>query len=504
MFANTRLQVQWTDTSSHATLEAPTVRVNDAFTIGGAQIAGGRHPRDAEIASDIDYVRVMHTVRGGVLFNGGRYRSDDSTNYLGTYTFTSLAAFEAAQPAIYTRRIGDPLVEYWNLQAGVYLQDDIKVRKGLTLSPGLRYEAQTHLHDAGNLGPRFGVSWAPFKSGKTTLRASGGVFYNWLGAGIYEQTLRVDGFRQQELNIVNPAYPDPGSTGTVPATNQYLLGDDVQMARTLRFSAGIEQTVNARLRVNATYSHTRGSDQLRGVNLNAPVTGVRPNPAFANIVEVTSDARSSGQQLATTVNVSLSTPSRAANQPFWNWRRTTMRLTYWIAKADNNTDGAFNVPASGSLATEWGPAANDRRHRLAGSLNSQAVKNFSANFTLAANSGTPYMITTGVDNNGDSIFNDRPAGVDRHSVRTPWQCTWSSNFSYSIGLGTRPAAEGAAGSANALPTGRYRLTFTASVTNLANRANYSGFSGVMTSPFFERATAVANPRKIDIGMNIRF
>jgi len=36
--------------------------------------------------------------------------------------------------------------------------------------------------------------------------------YDWLSMGNYEQTLRVDGFRQQELNILNPTYPDPGSS----------------------------------------------------------------------------------------------------------------------------------------------------------------------------------------------------------------------------------------------------------------------------------------------------
>src|SRR6185436_10512695 len=101
----------------------------------------------------------------------------------------------------YTRRIGDPNISYNNVQAGVYIQDDIRVRKSLTLSPGMRFEAQTHLRDYNNFGPRLGVSWAPFKNGKTSLRASAGIFYDWLNANIYEQTLRVDGFRQQELNI---------------------------------------------------------------------------------------------------------------------------------------------------------------------------------------------------------------------------------------------------------------------------------------------------------------
>src|SRR5207249_4516247 len=38
-FINTRLNVGWTDTNQHSALEAPTIRVQDAFTSGGAQVA---------------------------------------------------------------------------------------------------------------------------------------------------------------------------------------------------------------------------------------------------------------------------------------------------------------------------------------------------------------------------------------------------------------------------------------------------------------------------------
>ena len=74
----------------------------------------------------------------------------------------------------------------------------------------MRYELQTHVHDRADIGPRFAATWAPFKSGKTTLRASTGIFYDWLDQGTYEQTLRVDGVHQRELDILNPSYPDPG------------------------------------------------------------------------------------------------------------------------------------------------------------------------------------------------------------------------------------------------------------------------------------------------------
>ncbi|HEX3646088.1 MAG TPA: TonB-dependent receptor, partial [Vicinamibacterales bacterium] len=228
------------------------------------------------LASDLDYVRSIHSVRAGIVLAGGSYHTDDTANYLGTYTFESLAAFEAGTPQTFTRRIGDPNIDYFNLQAAGYLQDDIRVRKGLTLTPGLRYEVQTHLRDFSALGPRLGVTWAPFKNGKTTLRASAGVFTDWLNSGTYEQTLRVDGIRQQELDIVNPSYPDPGNVGVVPPINKYLLADDLQMARNVRLSSGIDYALNPFSRLGVSYAHVSGSRLQRGLNLNAPVNGIRP------------------------------------------------------------------------------------------------------------------------------------------------------------------------------------------------------------------------------------
>ena len=77
----------------------------------------------------------------GVTLEGGWSRSDLTSNYLGTYTFESHAAFEAGTPTSYTRRIGDPVIEYGDLRGGFYLQDDIRVRRNLTLSPGVRVRA---------------------------------------------------------------------------------------------------------------------------------------------------------------------------------------------------------------------------------------------------------------------------------------------------------------------------------------------------------------------------
>ncbi|HEX8029295.1 MAG TPA: carboxypeptidase-like regulatory domain-containing protein, partial [Vicinamibacterales bacterium] len=105
-FLRTRFQYAWTDTDNTSSLEALTVRVNDAFTIGGAQVGGGQHARTIIAASDLDYVRGNHTLRSGVQVDASRWRSDDQSNYLGTYTFESLEAYDAGTPRNYTRRIG--------------------------------------------------------------------------------------------------------------------------------------------------------------------------------------------------------------------------------------------------------------------------------------------------------------------------------------------------------------------------------------------------------------
>ena len=458
----------------------------------------------------MDHVRGAHTIRAGFLATGGHYRSDNATNRLGTYTFSSIDAFNAGTPATYTQRIGDPLIEYFNAQTGVYVQDDIRVRKSLTLSPGVRYEIQTHLKDRGNLGPRMGVTWAPLKSGRTTIRGSFGLFSTWLNAGTYEQTLRVDGLRQRDLFIIDPAYPDPGTGGTINTTNRYLLGPDVQMGRTTRFSGGIDQTLSVKVRVNASFQSVRGADQLRGRNLNAPVNGIRPDPGFANVIQTVSDGATHSDQLSATMNLNVAGGVRNAGTPRWDVRRTTLRLVYWIVRANNNVDGPFVVPPSGALATEWAPAPNDRRHRYQVALNTQALKNLNASLTLGGNTGTPYNITTGFDDNNDSIFNDRPAGVGRNAARTSSQATVSGTLSYSLALGGADASRGAAqerqggGDRGGQAGGRYRLVFQASVNNLINRPNFSGFSGIRTSPFFLTPTSVQNPRKVDLGVSLRF
>ncbi len=148
---NTRLSVFGSDSVSRSAVEAPTIVVNDAFTSGGAQRRGGTHARNYWMNSDLDYVRGIHSMRVGIEIQAGSFNTDSDSNYLGTYVFESLEAFDARTPRSFSRRIGDARIRYDNVQGGVYIQDDIKIRKGLTLTGGVRYEAQTHVPDTAQL-----------------------------------------------------------------------------------------------------------------------------------------------------------------------------------------------------------------------------------------------------------------------------------------------------------------------------------------------------------------
>ena len=519
VFAESRVQLHWLSSDSTSSTEFPTVEVLDAFTGGGAQQAGGRRSTELEWATNVDWAKGKHAVRAGALVEGGSYRSDTRTNYLGTFTFESLADYEAGRPSTYIRRAGDPLVQFAQWQGGVFVQDDWRLRKNLTLSGGLRQELQTHLDDRWNLAPRFGVTWSPFKSGKTTIRAGGGIFNDWLDSDTYEQTLRVDGDRQLDRVVRNPGYPNPfngGDDQQVLPASKYSLAPGLMMPKRAIVTGGISQQLTPVLIANVSINHSVGTDRFRGRNINAPrADGSRPNPLLGNVTEVESTAGARGNSVNTGVNLNL--PNR----------RTVVFANYTWLHQRNDGDGPFSLPAdSYNLAGEWGAVAGVPDHVFSGMVNTTVRRNLRVGFTVAARSGVPYNVTTGRDDNGDTVFNDRPAGVSRNSAWTKGMWDVGGRASYAFGFGNRTAAGGMAGGPtvmiqriggtgaatdmlNAIGGGgaedkRVRFELFVSAQNLFNHVNPVGYSGVMTSPFFGQPTAAMPARHIDVGMRIGF
>ena len=122
-------------------------------------------------------------------------------------------------------------------------------------------------------------------------------------------------------------------------------------------------------------------------------------------------------------------------------------------------------------------------------------------------------VTTGADNNGDNIFNDRPAGVGRNTERGAAQWSINTQFGYSLGFGRQIGVPGGVAviGNGAAPTviainenPKYRVQFFVAIQNLTNHANYGGYSGTLTSPFFGRPTMVTGTRKVDFGVTLGF
>lgn len=495
-----RFQFAWSDAESRPASVAPAVRVLDANTSGGAQVQGGRRTQELEIENEIEFtMRRLHQVTAGVAIGGVTERGDEWRNATGTFTFASLEAFEAGRPTTFTQRLGDPSFGYSMRQFAWHVQDDYRVRRNLVLNLGLRHAVQTHLADRANVAPRLGLNWTPFAGRRTTVRASLGVFHEYFPASLYEQTLLVDGERQRDLVIADPAWPDPSAGGVLQAARPpgvIRARSDLRMPSIRQVQLGLNQPLASWARLRTTYTRRAGQDLFRSRDVNAPVDGVRPDAAFRAITEVASSARS----LSHAFEVALS----LTDEP----RRVRTHVSYEWRRVRDETDGALTLPPdSADLSGEWGRSRQDIPHRLDVSASGDLPAGFRVNAAFRAQSGSPYTITTGLDDNGDGINNERPAGVGRNTARGTATKNLDLTLTWGVGIGQRAPVEGTAparGRGSNRTNNTFRVEVYARATNVLNLVNPQRFSGVMTSPFFGMATAAAAPRRVVIGTRVSF
>ena len=124
----------------------------------------------------------------------------------------------------FTLIAGNPLasVNYFDLEP--YVEDDWKARPNLTISGGLRFETQDHIHDHADFAPRVGIAWGlgRGKSAKTVLRAGFGVFYDRFGESYILNAERLNGINQQEYIVPSPDFfPTIPPVSTLSASLAY-------------------------------------------------------------------------------------------------------------------------------------------------------------------------------------------------------------------------------------------------------------------------------------------
>ena len=521
-FNEFRGQVGWRQNQSHSASSAPTITVLDAFTRGGAGVNNKASSKTLELADNLDFTLGKNSMRTGMQCETGRYNSRDQQNTNGTFIFSSLDAFRQGRPTTYTQHEGNTPVSIRQNQFSWYVEDDLRVHKNLSLSLGVRHEMQNYLPDHNNFAPRVGLIWSPFGNGETTVRAGGGIYYQWFGAEVRQQIVRGDGQFGREMVISNPGYPNPFAGGAaIILPPSRMQGDSkLRMPYFAQASFALEHQLRKRFQLIADYRFQRGVHLLRTRDLNAPfgVLG-RPQPMVGNIIQIESTANSTSHEL----NVGFG-PSFFGLDP-QHPRRAFWLLNYTLSKTVNDTDDVFALPADNyNLRAERGPAATDVRHRFFGMLDLKLPRGLRLGTFVNLASAATYNITTGFDDNGDTVSNDRPAGFGRNSARGAGQRNVNTRLSWSVAFGKAAPAnpgriitrqisvsgpDGGGGGIEPAPGGsetdkRFRVTVFLQAYNLFNQVNRMNFSGVQASPFFGQATSALPARKLSTGLQLTF
>lgn len=478
--------------------EAVRINVLDAFNGGGAQNYSKDSNRHVEFGNLYTRLGETMTIKTGVEGNYRLERSNTTSNFGGTFTFSSLNSYLAGTPLTYRVTRGNPVLEFGQLEMAGFLQADINLASQLTLMVGARYEAQQNLGDHDNLAPRVAVAYAPGQA--TVIRVAAGIFHSRLTSSMVETQRRLDGTQQFELVIDNPSYPDPFASGTVRQTLPSVRVTDPALLAPY-FGVGmvsLERTFFSNLLVTATYDYQREYHKLRTRNVNAPIDArfmtwqacgpdtpvaacVRPDPESGNIINLESTGRDIKQTLRLTVRKRFSIFNGSLN--------------YTAQRVVGDVQGGAGTLSSNAhdVRGDWGRSPQPT-HTVNGTLNASLPLGVFISGALAYNSGRYYTITTGFDDNRDSNINDRPVGIGFNTERGPKYANLDVNLSKAFFFRRAPGST----------TSGTNVNVFVNMTNALNHVHYGTPSGVLTSPNFGRSISASSPRQVEIGLRFQF
>ncbi len=455
----------------------PSIQVLGAFNGGGGSNRTNNDNSGADFRSLWIYSGDRWTIRTGWNFRREVTNERSETNFEGSFIFSDLDSFREDRPILYTQNRGDPVLEISQSQWSAFFQNEFQATDRITMFFGLRYERQTNLADHNNLDPRVGVAFALDNS--TVVRAGAGIFHMRVGRGIQNTLARFDGARQFQIVIENPSYPDPflaGDVMIVTPSSRRVQAANLTAPYSVNTSYQIERSLPGNLFVTASFDYQRGFHLLRSRNLNAPIPGLteRPNPAEGNVWQLESSGISRFRAIRLTMRQRFS---------IFNVNATYGR------EVNGNVLANFGAPTDNFNLR--GDYAETVRHQFNARINNRLFWEIFLNTNVTYSSGNWYTITTGRDDNGDGVTNDRPHGVPRNSLRGPHHGNVSFNLTKSFSLG---------GNGNGGPSLNLRANF----NNAFNRTNLGTPVGILTSPSFGRSIRATNPRQISLEMRFQF
>ncbi len=406
----------------------PTISVLGAFIGGGNSVGQALDRTDRyEMQNYTSVASGSHFFKFGTRIRGTHDISTSTSDFNGTFTFSSLADYQQVQQDIqsgttppaglisqYSVTTGNPRIATTYVDAGLYFQDDWRLLPNLTLSYGLRFETQNAIRDHGDWAPRIALAWGIGRgkgNPKTVLRAGFGMFYDRFSENLIMQTERLNGINQQEFVIKNPTtFPCPAAgcdlSGNTSSPTMYQIDPHLRAPYTIQSAISVEHQISRNANFAVSYLNSRGVHQFLTRNINAPLpgtydpsnpaSGIRPFGNLDNIYQYESMGAFKQNQLIANINMRV----RSALSLFGN---------YTLSYANSNTSGAGSFPSNQyDIEQDWGRAAFDTRHRLFLGGTIALPYAFRLSPMIFAGSGSPFNISVGRDLNGDSIFNDRP------------------------------------------------------------------------------------------------
>ncbi len=429
----TRFEYQRDPSSETPFSLAPTIVVQGAFNGGGSSAGTSNDTQNhIEVQNYTSVALAKHFIRAG-----GRLRYTGETNTStggsnGTFSYASICDYVASSSACagqsnvpaapvladFTETlIPHPTVSANSVDLGVYAEDDWKIKPTWTFSYGLRFETQNYIHDKADFAPRLSTAYGVGK--KTVLRAGFGLFYDRFGLGNQLATIRNNGLNQQQYTLSSsnsssstispactPANPignnnsDPyGCTLVGSRLTEQQISGKLRAPYLIQENIGVDQQLFTNATASVNYQHIRGIHQF-----NSDV----PNYATAStteplIYQYQSEGYFAQNQLIVNINVR-------------NFHGGSFGGYYSLNFANSDT-GGINSFASipNHLSADYGRASFDVRNRLFLYGSFQLPHLLTISPFIASQSGSPYNITSGLDQFGDNQFNGRavfvPAGT---------------------------------------------------------------------------------------------
>ena len=408
---------------------------------------------------------------------------DDFTNQAGTYSFSDLSSYSASQPFSYLVQRGQGHVTFLEKTVAGLFEDNIRVKPNLSVSLGVRYYWQNYFHDiTHNFGPRLSFAYAPSQRGKTVIRGGAGIFFDRTGPSPISDLLHFDGVRLKRFIVLNPSYPVTAAQIASVPTSVVALDPRLLIPYTIQYGIGVERQLTTNSSFAANYVGTRGIDFFRSIDANAPPPPnytARPNSSVGQLRQLQSEGYLKSNSLELTFR------GRPA-------RFFTGQAQYTLGKTYNNTSGITYFPANSYFPNaDWSRSDNDRRNKfdLLGTIS--AGKWFDFGTALSLYSGKPVDVTTGNDDNHDSLPLDRPIGVPRNSLHGPGYMDLDLNLAHDFLL-TKDGKKGPI------------ATLSINSFNVLNHENDITYVGVVTSPFFGHSVAAQPPRRMQLDLQFKF